>query len=338
MPINVQGQFIYDDSQDNTFYRPQIQLDCRMAQGLVQEGAFSQSPLTIADVGVRLGFDRSWDIFSDQCLQVGFEPDREECDRLRTEYSTKASQHLPKVRLESLALWEYAGTQTLYVPRHVSAASCLPPNQAFFQRLPDPSPMEVVTTIEIETTTLDAYCELSEINFDVVKLDVQGGELAILKGAVNSLHSSILAVIAEVEFVALYENQPLFAEVDQFMRSQGFAIFDLDIRRWRRKVLPEIFDGMRVGQIIYGDAIYLKDPIEHPFPDNIDSDAKKIKLLKLAALAEYFSLPDYAIEILMLAADVKLIENSDVDRLVELLKKNQILAKRDRSLLNIQKS
>lgn len=333
MSINSKNNFVADLSENNIHYRPQIQLDCRMIQVLIEERAFSYFPLVIADVGVRLGFDHAWDIFADQCIQVGFEPDAEECARLEAEYAIKKSQNLPREQYESIALWENIGTQTLYVPRHISATSCFPPNQAFYRRLPEQLPMEIVKTIEIPTTTLDDYSQQKNINFDVIKIDVQGGELPILKGGIKLLQNSIIAVVAEVEFVELYQGQPLFAEIDQFMRTQGFALFDLDIRRWRRKKLSSAFDGIRVGQTIYADALYLKDPVAYNNLPN-DIDMKRLKLLKLAALAEYFSLPDYGMEILELMVNLELIDKKEADRLINLLDKNKIIAKRDRSFLN----
>ncbi len=120
------------------------------------------------------------------------------------------------------------------------------------------------------------------------------------------------------------------------MRSQGFALFDLDIRRWRRKRLSAAFDGIRVGQTIYADALYLKDPVEYNnLPDDIDQ--QRVKLLKLAALAEYFSLPDYGMEIIELATSLALIDQKEATRLVNLLDHNEIIGKRDRSFLK-QKS
>jgi hypothetical protein len=185
--------------------------------------------------------------------------------------------------------------------------------------------MEVERIIEIPTTTIDGYHQRKGIDFDVLKIDVQGGELEVLKGAVKQLDDSVLAVIAEVEFVKLYEGQSLFSDIDIFMREHGFALFDLDIRRWRRKTLPEAFDGIRMGQTIYADALYMWDPLEQ------NSGPKLSKLMKLAALAECFSLPDYAMEILSAAEKFRLINKSKEEELVKLLERNRIVAKCDRN-------
>jgi hypothetical protein len=191
--------------------------------------------------------------------------------------------------------------------------------------------MDVTGVIKISTTTLDSYCRTNDPAFDFLKIDVQGGELPVLQGAIKQLRNSILAVVLEVEFCQLYENQPLFPDVDEFMRGKGFALFDLDIRRWRRKKLPDQFNGFRMGQAIYADALYLWDPLSK---DNRKGalDSKIPKLMKLAALAECFSLPDYSIEILSVAEESGLIGRKKRDELIGLLKGNRIIARYDRNM------
>ena len=62
---------------------------------------------------------------------------------------------------------------------------------------------------------------------DFVKLDTQGTELYILEGMQHTLKRAIFGVEVEVEFIEMYKNQPLFNEVDIFMRKLGFHLFDL---------------------------------------------------------------------------------------------------------------
>jgi FkbM family methyltransferase len=327
MPLTADGRLRPDVSQDNLHYRPQIALDCRLVQELVAERAFASAPLVIGDVGARQGFDRGWDVFGEHCLQIGFEPDAEECARIAAAYDARRDADLPRERIESVALWNEAGRRPLYVMRDANVASCYPPNLAFFRRLPDPSPMHVLKTVEIETTTLDRYHAATGARFDVLKLDVQGGELAVLQGGARQLAGHVLAVITEVEFVELYEGQPLFADVDRFLRGHGFGLFDLDVRRWRRRALPADFDGIRVGQTVWGDALYLRDPIVSPVPAGADA---RVTLLKLAALAEFFALPDYAMEILAHARATGALTAAEEARGQELLARNRIVARRYR--------
>jgi len=83
----------------------------------------------------------------------------------------------------------------------------------------------VVGTEEIDVCTLDKWCEGSDIDphdIDVIKMDLQGGELAALHGA-KKLLKTARAVFMEVSFVKLYKDCPLFDEVDRFMTECGYG-------------------------------------------------------------------------------------------------------------------
>ena len=63
--------------------------------------------------------------------------------------------------------------------------------------------------------SLDSFCKNEQIErIDLLKMDVQGGELGILKGANQLLAQQKIDVIySEVFFVPMYQNQPLFGEI-----------------------------------------------------------------------------------------------------------------------------
>lgn len=82
---------------------------------------------------------------------------------------------------------------------------------------------------------------------DVLKLDLQGFELAALRGLGDRL-AEVRAILTEVELAPLYDGQPLFADVDAFLRAAGFRLFHLyDV--WSH---PD-------GQVTSGDAIYVNE-------------------------------------------------------------------------------
>ena len=70
---------------------------------------------------------------------------------------------------------------------------------------------------------------------DVLKLDLQGSELRALRGAEGLLRRrAIRLVAAEVNFVPLYRDMPLFWNVSAYMLSLGYALnglYDLHHRR-----------------------------------------------------------------------------------------------------------
>lgn len=96
---------------------------------------------------------------------------------------------------------------------------------------------------------------------DLLKIDVQGAEAMVFDGAVERL-DECLVVWTEVEFVALYEGQPLFADIDAKLRGHGlqFLCFD-DLSRRSLVSWPD--SGMRQPQRqqqLWADAIYVPDP------------------------------------------------------------------------------
>lgn len=116
----------------------------------------------------------------------------------------------------------------------------------------------MVERSEMETRRLDdLLAELPGKGVDYLKIDVQGFELAVLQGASEALKET-LVVHSEVEFVEMYEHQPLFAEVDQYMRKQGF-VFHRFSSLHGRPLKPLHFAAnplQPISQQLWADAVY----------------------------------------------------------------------------------
>jgi FkbM family methyltransferase len=61
---------------------------------------------------------------------------------------------------------------------------------------------------------------------DLLKLDVQGYELEVLKGAEKSL-PSIGAILLEINLIDIYHGVPLLAEVVAWLNERDFVAFDI---------------------------------------------------------------------------------------------------------------
>jgi hypothetical protein len=168
----------------------------------------------------------------------------------------------------------------------------LPPNQALYGQFKDcAADLEVVAQKEVDTVSLDSFLPKSGItSIDFLHLDTQGTELEILQGSGSFLSSSIVGVKCEVEFAPLYEGQALFGDVDAFLRQHGFVLFDLSRSRYRRAGFPD--DALTRGQLLWGDAIYLRD--YRCFADA----GNKLALFKLGLLAAHLQFHDYALAVL----------------------------------------
>lgn len=81
---------------------------------------------------------------------------------------------------------------------------------------------EEVKTTDIETVTLDAYFKNKKLKKNIfLKIDTQGAEELILKGAKNIL-KDILVIHVETFFDPLYKNQTLFENIYELLTKQGF--------------------------------------------------------------------------------------------------------------------
>ncbi len=117
---------------------------------------------------------------------------------------------------------------------------------------------EVVATEEVQTVRLDEVAETEGVDF--IKLDIQGAELMALRHGEARLRG-VLVVQAEVEFLPIYAGQPLFPDVDAFLRDRGFMFhrfYPLTSRVVRPMLLnDDIFAGL--GQAVWADAVFLRD-------------------------------------------------------------------------------
>ncbi len=114
-----------------------------------------------------------------------------------------------------------------------------------------------VATHTVETVRLDDIEAIDTVDF--IKIDVQGSELRVFQHAQRIL-SQTLVIQTEVEFLELYKEQPLFADVDAFLRSQGFQF--LMFWGFGARALKPLLMNNNPGQgnqMLWSDAVYLRD-------------------------------------------------------------------------------
>jgi FkbM family methyltransferase len=80
--------------------------------------------------------------------------------------------------------------------------------------------------IEVELTTLDEFCRKESVEeIDLLKLDVQGFELSVLKGARHLLATrKVGCLVLEVSFIPLYENQGTFHDLTTLLTGHQYDL------------------------------------------------------------------------------------------------------------------
>ncbi|MBF0186978.1 MAG: FkbM family methyltransferase [Magnetococcales bacterium] len=300
--------------------------DPRMTRHLIAQGRFRDDPLRIIDVGARYGAEDHWVLFGDQAHILGFEADAEEAERLN------ALSHPVPTRYYPVALFGDQGEHTFYLTRFNASCGFYRYDPAWWTRLGQMGNVAVTGTTTLDTVDLDGFLkDAGSRDPDFMKLDVEGAELDILQAGTRTLNS-VIGLSLETFFGPVLD-QPPFHRVDGFLQEQGFELFDLDLKRFRRTVLPEISPfadehgnpvsgPSRTGQVVSADLLYLRDAVTELEREDVTGSHpfwNRSRLLKLAALYEIHGLQDCAIELLTVASRRKLLaENEDLQQLLDL--------------------
>jgi FkbM family methyltransferase len=103
---------------------------------------------------------------------------------------------------------------------------------------------DTIDTVEVETITLDDFTKNNGITkIDILKLDVQGGEFEILKGASEILSEQKVSLIySELIVCPTYEGQHKISEYFTLLDSFGYHFLDFfnPIRRHNRLIQSDI--------------------------------------------------------------------------------------------------
>lgn len=200
---------------------------------------------------------------------LGFEPIAAECDTLNQKFGPQ-HRYLPyaigdgtRRRFHRCA---HSMTSSLYEPD----LECM----GMYHNLPHFCQVE--ESWEVQTVRLDDIPGARAA--DYLKLDVQGAELDVLRGAEETLRS-VVVIQTEVEFVPIYRGQPLFADVDRFLRMHGFMFHRFEGTEGRvLQTVPVRHDNEQERrQLLWADAVYIRDIARW-------SDLTDTSLLKFAAI------------------------------------------------------
>ena len=214
--------------------------------------------LTVVDVGSAGGLHKRWRPFQPVLSAVLFEP--------REGGLVSGSLGRGQSRTYPVALGDKAGEVDLYITQLANMSSFLKPDAEVFGRYRKKgADAKVVATEKVPVDRFDTLAKADGIRPDVLKVDTQGSEMLVLKGAEQSLASALVAEI-EVSFFRRYAGQPVFAEIETWMNERGFELIELHkLKRYRAANSlglrqPVLGGAQRSGRVAYGDAIFMRSP------------------------------------------------------------------------------
>jgi len=203
----------------------------------------NKNKLCIFDIGGAGGIQARWQIFENHIRPIFVEPDR----RSFLDLKNNGKEVIDK------ALWSKTTKKEFYLTKKKETSSMYMPNREFLDLFPDSDRYDIEKSIEIDVTELDKIIDY-KYKPHFMKLDIQGAELEVLRGSKETL-KNVLGLEIEINFKAIYHNIPLAHNIEEFLQKEGFVLSDfLTLFRWERSL------HRNFGEIIHGDALYLRSP------------------------------------------------------------------------------
>lgn len=196
----------------------------------------------IFEIGAADGRDclRYAELFCDAKIYA-FEPFPGNFDLLKN----KSAHKEPRIIPVNAAVSKREGKAKFYVSEWSDASSLFRATQtgSTFDKY-----TKTVREIHVNTVTLDSVCSQQGVGrIDILKMDAQGAELDILKGAENILgENNIELIYSEIHFKENYEGGAMFCDLMGYLGKSGFKLHNI----------YNIVHNQK-GQLAWGDAIFI---------------------------------------------------------------------------------
>lgn len=237
------------------------------------------------DIGARGDISSPWLELENFTLIVGFEPDTHEAKRLNDKFGDR--------KYFDMALWSEKATKAVYINKTESTSSMFKPNSNFITDFEPPhwEGRIVETELMVQCDTLDDILYENSIVPDFIKIDTQGAELDILKGAKRLLCDYAPLVTCETWCAEVYKDAPLMHEIIGYMDALGYQIFDMELAAAWRHGASRNKSNSKPKSIGY-EVLFVKTKnLEHLYKDHE-------YFLKFILLLELYGYRDYAIYLL----------------------------------------
>jgi len=176
--------------------------------------------INYVDVGARDDLSPLFKKFEEQLNVAGFEVNYEEFLNLK--------QKFPNRKYYNFGLWSEEKNLDLYITKEPGSSSLYKPNlkqnSKFKARFHNSR--ELVDIKNMKCKPLDS---ITDLQIDFLKIDTQGAEYEILKGAEKHLLSKMPLVTCETWTTEVYEKAPLMHEVIELMYDYGYELLDMSL-------------------------------------------------------------------------------------------------------------
>ena len=133
----------------------------------------------------------------------------------------------PSIKFFPFALGSDESMQKINITENITSSSLKQVNKDDISNDIFKTALRVNDEIEIEVKRMDDIVPSSK-KVSLIKIDVQGFELEVLKGGINTLKNTDLVII-EVSNHSSYKDSPRYFDIDKFMLEHNFTLFDMSL-------------------------------------------------------------------------------------------------------------
>ena len=292
---------------------PRTDYNPPLTKEIIKNKFFKDDKFILFDVGASQGIDTIWNLFDDFLLAYGFDPLVKEIQRLN-QINNNANIHYFDAFITDNNKKLISPKKYPKVWQRTSTIDHLNNINFNFNETFNNNDKELIYSKN--KYSLDVFIKKNDIkNIDFIKIDTDGNDIAVLNGC-NHLfkHCDPLGIMIECQLHGDKSTQSnTFRNIDRILTNIGYSLFDFEVYRYSRKSLPSKFLYNLIaqterGQILWGDALYIKDYLS---PENIKflKNISITKKLKLLCIFEMNGLADCAAELI-----IKMINDADISR------------------------
>lgn len=151
----------------------------------------------------------------------------------------------PRFHPQFLAVSDHEGTATLHVTESPGSTSLFAPGNRLRQFQPEGAAVKNLQQIDL--VTIDQWAQRNgDPAIQLMKFDIQAGELKALQGAVRVLKGSTMLVYTEIWFNPVYDGGGIYSQIDLFLRECGFTLYDIFKPKYEKN-----------GSLMWANAIFV---------------------------------------------------------------------------------
>lgn len=181
-----------------------------------------------------------------------FEPGLEAYDELKSKFEEKKN-----VVCNNIALSDTEGEKTFYNNNESTTYS------SFYKMKGSKQSVEVCT---VKSTTLDNYCKQNLIDkIDLIKIDTEGHELAIIKGGRNLFEKGAVEIVQFEYGHAAQSARVFFYDLIEFFSSYGYIVYKLKPSGWELVLYSPWMEGCPYANFfaIKNESVFMPEIKKH---------------------------------------------------------------------------